>query len=126
MNIKLSNDNKHCNDVYKKNVFPQHVFTGTCHNCLMVTSFDSVCLSVRVADSCTYHPGQPVFHDALKGWSCCKKRSTDFTEFLNTPVNVYCFHKTLSAQHRLQYCINGFTELFYIIYELCISPLTYF
>ncbi|XP_062580446.1 cysteine and histidine-rich domain-containing protein 1-like [Saccostrea cucullata] len=36
-------------------------------------------------DSCTYHPGQPVFHDALKGWSCCKKRSTDFTEFLNTP-----------------------------------------
>ncbi|KAK7106933.1 cysteine and histidine-rich domain-containing protein 1-like [Littorina saxatilis] len=33
--------------------------------------------------SCQYHPGQPVFHDALKGWSCCKKRSTDFTEFLN-------------------------------------------
>ncbi|XP_076445111.1 cysteine and histidine-rich domain-containing protein 1-like [Babylonia areolata] len=33
--------------------------------------------------SCQYHPGQPVFHDALKGWSCCSKRSTDFTEFLN-------------------------------------------
>lgn len=37
------------------------------------------------ADSCRYHPGVPVFHDALKGWSCCKKRSTDFTEFLNIP-----------------------------------------
>lgn len=37
------------------------------------------------ADSCEYHPGYPVFHDALKGWSCCKKRSTDFTEFLNIP-----------------------------------------
>lgn len=33
--------------------------------------------------SCQYHPGSPVFHDALKGWSCCSKRSSDFTEFLN-------------------------------------------
>lgn len=75
-----------------------------------------VCLSIHVADSCTFHPGQPVFHDALKGWSCCKKRSTDFTEFLNTPVNVYWL--TLSAQHKcLPYCINGFTELFYMIID---------
>jgi len=36
-------------------------------------------------DSCRYHPGVPVFHDALKGWSCCSRRSTDFTEFLNIP-----------------------------------------
>ena len=36
-------------------------------------------------DSCRYHPGVPVFHDALKGWSCCKKRSTDFSEFLSIP-----------------------------------------
>lgn len=35
--------------------------------------------------ACTYHPGNPVFHDALKGWSCCSKRSTDFTDFLNIP-----------------------------------------
>lgn len=35
-------------------------------------------------DSCTYHPGEPIFHDAYKGWSCCNKRSTDFTTFLNT------------------------------------------
>lgn len=25
----------------------------------------------------------PVFHDAYKGWSCCKKKSINFTEFLN-------------------------------------------
>lgn len=25
----------------------------------------------------------PFFHDAYKGWSCCKKKSVDFTEFLN-------------------------------------------
>nr|XP_025849104.1 cysteine and histidine-rich domain-containing protein 1 [Vulpes vulpes] len=34
-------------------------------------------------DACTYHPGVPVFHDALKGWSCCKRRTTDFSDFLS-------------------------------------------
>ncbi|XP_011633834.1 cysteine and histidine-rich domain-containing protein [Pogonomyrmex barbatus] len=34
-------------------------------------------------DDCVHHPGQPVFHDAYKGWSCCNKKCTDFTEFLN-------------------------------------------
>lgn len=36
-------------------------------------------------ESCHHHPGGPVFHDAYKGWSCCKKRSIDFTEFLSIP-----------------------------------------
>ncbi|XP_029304916.1 cysteine and histidine-rich domain-containing protein 1 isoform X2 [Cottoperca gobio] len=35
------------------------------------------------SDGCTYHPGIPVFHDALKGWSCCKRRTTDFSDFLS-------------------------------------------
>ncbi|XP_076144765.1 cysteine and histidine-rich domain-containing protein 1 [Alosa pseudoharengus] len=34
-------------------------------------------------DACLFHPGVPIFHDALKGWSCCKKRTTDFSEFLS-------------------------------------------
>ncbi|XP_066150690.1 cysteine and histidine-rich domain-containing protein morgana [Euwallacea fornicatus] len=34
-------------------------------------------------DSCRHHPGAPFFHDAYKGWSCCNKKCTDFTEFLN-------------------------------------------
>ncbi|CAI9532793.1 unnamed protein product, partial [Staurois parvus] len=34
------------------------------------------------ADACLFHPGYPIFHDALKGWSCCRKRTTDFSEFL--------------------------------------------
>ncbi|XP_056665494.1 integrin beta-1-binding protein 2 isoform X2 [Monodelphis domestica] len=34
-------------------------------------------------DSCCHHPGVPIFHDALKGWSCCHKRTTDFSEFLS-------------------------------------------
>ncbi|CAH1227600.1 CHORDC1 [Branchiostoma lanceolatum] len=35
--------------------------------------------------ACTYHAGGPIFHDAQKSWSCCKKKSTDFTVFLNFP-----------------------------------------
>ncbi len=35
--------------------------------------------------ACTFHPGAPYFHDAYKGWSCCSKKCTDFTEFLNFP-----------------------------------------
>lgn len=34
-------------------------------------------------DACRNHPGVPFFHDAYKGWSCCNKKSVDFTEFLN-------------------------------------------
>lgn len=34
-------------------------------------------------DTCRHHPGLPFFHDAYKGWSCCNKKCTDFTEFLN-------------------------------------------
>jgi len=34
---------------------------------------------------CRHHPGVPVFHDAGKGWSCCKKRVYDFQEFLDMP-----------------------------------------
>jgi hypothetical protein len=37
------------------------------------------------ATPCLYHPGAPFFHDAYKGWTCCNKKATDFTEFLNFP-----------------------------------------
>ncbi|KAF1482737.1 Cysteine and histidine-rich domain-containing protein 1, partial [Pygoscelis antarcticus] len=43
-------------------------------------------------DSCLYHPGIPIFHDALKGWSCCKKRTTDFSEFLSIRGCTKGFH----------------------------------
>lgn len=31
---------------------------------------------------CNYHSGAPVFHEGLKGWSCCSKKTADFDEFL--------------------------------------------
>ncbi|XP_010277444.1 PREDICTED: cysteine and histidine-rich domain-containing protein RAR1 isoform X1 [Nelumbo nucifera] len=36
-------------------------------------------------DACRYHPSGPIFHDGMKEWSCCKKRSHDFSLFLALP-----------------------------------------
>ncbi|KAI9475223.1 CORD and CS domain protein [Coemansia mojavensis] len=32
--------------------------------------------------ACQYHPGKPVFHEGLKGWTCCKPREHSFDDFL--------------------------------------------
>jgi len=48
--------------------------------------------SSNASDACQFHPGGPIFHDALKGWSCCNKKSTDFTQFLNIPGCTRSFH----------------------------------
>ncbi|KAL4809497.1 chord-domain-containing protein [Aspergillus unguis] len=36
----------------------------------------------RDEEKCVYHPGQPVFHEGSKGWSCCKRRVLEFDAFL--------------------------------------------
>ncbi|KAL5356888.1 chord-domain-containing protein [Aspergillus floccosus] len=36
----------------------------------------------REDETCVHHPGQPIFHEGSKGWSCCKKRVLEFDEFL--------------------------------------------
>ncbi|XP_074062776.1 integrin beta-1-binding protein 2 [Macrotis lagotis] len=51
-------------------------------------------------DGCRHHPGVPIFHDALKGWSCCHKRTTDFSEFLNIQgctLGPHCAQKPLES-----------------------------
>ncbi|CDS14189.1 hypothetical protein LRAMOSA06359 [Lichtheimia ramosa] len=45
-------------------------------------------------NACQFHPGAPVFHEGLKGWSCCDKRVTDFDEFLNIPGCTFGRHTT--------------------------------
>jgi hypothetical protein len=47
-------------------------------------------------EECSYHPGGPVFHDALKGWSCCSKRVTDFDSFLKIPGCTIGSHSTVA------------------------------
>lgn len=35
--------------------------------------------------TCVYHSGVPIFHEGLKFWSCCSKKTTDFNAFLSQP-----------------------------------------
>lgn len=42
---------------------------------------------------CTYHPGVPIFHEGLKFWSCCQKRTSDFAQFMAQKGCVYGQHK---------------------------------
>lgn len=44
--------------------------------------------------ACQFHPGAPVFHEGKKGWSCCKKRVVDFSEFLALPGCTWSKHTT--------------------------------
>jgi len=36
----------------------------------------------RGQESCVHHPGQALFHEGSKGWTCCKRRVLEFDEFL--------------------------------------------
>ncbi|XP_054712719.1 cysteine and histidine-rich domain-containing protein 1-like [Uloborus diversus] len=46
-------------------------------------------------ESCLHHVGIPVFHDAYKKWSCCEKKTTDFTEFLNIKGCTRSYHSNV-------------------------------
>jgi len=43
----------------------------------IVTEFDE--------GPCWYHPGSALFHEGLKGWTCCKKKVIEFDDFLKIP-----------------------------------------
>ena len=47
----------------------------------------------NTSSACTYHKGQPIFHDAIKFWSCCPNiKCYDFDEFLVVPGCATGFH----------------------------------
>jgi len=33
--------------------------------------------------NCKHHPGVPVFHEGMKYWSCCQRKTTEFQQFLD-------------------------------------------
>lgn len=39
----------------------------------------------REGEECVHHPGQPLFHEGSKGYTCCKRRVLEFDEFLKIP-----------------------------------------
>ena len=34
-------------------------------------------------ETCTFHPGVPIFHEGMKYWSCCRRKTTEFDNFLD-------------------------------------------
>lgn len=37
---------------------------------------------LRNKEKCVFHPGEPIFHEGSKGYSCCKRRVLEFDQFL--------------------------------------------
>lgn len=37
------------------------------------------------AEACRFHPGQPIFRDCMKSWTCCNAKSYDWDEFVQLP-----------------------------------------
>lgn len=35
------------------------------------------------SDICMYHCGFPIFHEGMKYWTCCKRKTSDFNTFLS-------------------------------------------
>ncbi|KAJ7702304.1 HSP20-like chaperone [Mycena rosella] len=57
--------------------------------------------SDETPESCTFHPGAPVFHEGLKSWSCCSevyKPVLEFDEFMKIPGCTQTERHTNEAQ----------------------------
>ena len=37
-------------------------------------------------EACFYHRGEPIFHDLMKGWSCWRKETYDWDDFVKIPT----------------------------------------
>lgn len=66
---------------------------------------------------CQYHPGYPVFHEGLKFWSCCTKRTTEFEVFLNqvgctTGQHVWFKEKVRSRMKAAAPCCRKYLSVF--------------
>ena len=48
--------------------------------CDAIALFESPLL--RDEEECVFHPGQALFHEGSKGWTCCKRRVLEFEEFM--------------------------------------------
>lgn len=52
---------------------------------------------------CNYHPGVPIFHEGMKYWSCCQKKTTEFSLFLEQPGCTQGRHVWFSKVHHLEF-----------------------
>jgi len=71
----------------------------------------------RKEEQCVHHPGQALFHEGTKGWTCCKKRVLEFDEFMKIPgcktKDRHCFigkQKDASQEETLNDVRNDFYQ----------------
>jgi len=50
---------------------------------------------------CVYHPGAPIFHEGMKFWSCCQRKTSDFQSFLNQVGCTEGKHQWIKIQVRI-------------------------
>ncbi|VDD86800.1 unnamed protein product [Enterobius vermicularis] len=67
-------------------------------------------------EECLYHSGVPVFHEGMKYWSCCKKKTTNFSSFLEQKgcsVGKHCWSKSERVDKIREdwFCRSGFIHL---------------
>uniref|UniRef100_A0A667XBR5 Cysteine and histidine-rich domain-containing protein 1 n=1 Tax=Myripristis murdjan TaxID=586833 RepID=A0A667XBR5_9TELE len=69
------------NTTEKKEEDSDEIKIGTsCKNGGCTKTFDGPATN---ADVCSYHSGFPIFHEGMKYWSCCKRKTSDFDAFLS-------------------------------------------
>merc|ERR1719158_256688 len=57
------------------------VKVGTCcHNKGCKASYEGEHSNSEI---CIFHPGVPIFHEGMKYWTCCQRKTSDFDAFLN-------------------------------------------
>lgn len=56
------------------------IAAGTpCHNAGCRVTFDGT----NGSGECSFHSGSPIFHEGMKFWSCCQRKTSDFNAFLD-------------------------------------------
>lgn len=55
------------------------VIGSACHNTGCRQTFDGA----NLTGECVFHEGSAIFHEGMKYWSCCQRKTSDFTAFLN-------------------------------------------
>lgn len=82
-----------------------------------------------VRETCVYHPGNPVFHEGFKFWSCCERtKVTDFSEFLSIrgcTEGKHCFRdeaaEAKAAECRADFFQQG-PSVVYNVYAKRVDP----
>ncbi|XP_032624619.1 cysteine and histidine-rich domain-containing protein 1 [Chelonoidis abingdonii] len=75
--LKLSSENEE----EKKEEDSDEIKVGTsCKNGGCLKTFQG---PQSTEEICIYHSGVPIFHEGMKYWSCCKRKTSDFNTFLS-------------------------------------------